>query len=722
MQFKPKYFCPLALLGLGLWGGTGWAHAAQAATPTTQVGTKQPDKEAVTMHQGTAPVTLDADGNLTIGAGTLTKGDGWCWQKYVDNVTNVVVEPGAKIVGEATEMFANLSHVNELNLRDLDVSQATSLARLFAHTDAGEIDVTGWQTGQVTDLAQAFSHHSNWGIKGLENWDTSQVTSLAETFYYYRTRQGMSLDVKNWNTSRVTNMVRTFMGILDVPDIRLDNWDARQVTRCEEFARFEELSEWLPRSFTFGPNMRFDGANGVPALSDSRGWTHRWRHVDPARSWGELKMPWDSGQTYSAKELQQLYTGKNTPNQVQTYYLDSLIPKISGHDGKVYDGRPAALNQAKYQLASLDLPPEVAFELEEGDLAFADGETPTEPGTYRVTLSPAGVERLLYHYDEDDYPGAEVNILLSQKYCGTYTITAKEAPAAVTGKVQVHHKSTTGKTLDHETLTGEVGSPYEAKIRQFDQHQFSRVEGSAQGKFGEAEQTVTYWYTPDDGTTGGQPAPGKPEPGQPAPDKPAPGKPAPGEPEPGKPEPGKPEPGKPEPGKPAPSKPAPGKPEPGQPAPEQLVPDKPAPGKPTPGHETQPDQNHRPNHDMPDQLKPQQPSTPTGPQLELGNGRPQGTLQLPGTAEAFHGDDLERPTATVTVLAGQPVPTTPAAVTLPGGLTGAITPAQPTSQSTASQNLPQTGERADQWWRLLGAVVLAGTLYLGRRWKVFSKK
>ena len=813
-RFKPGYLCPLALLGLGLWGGTAWTVPAQAASEQKAT-TQQRDGDVITMQQGTAKVTIDANGTMTIGAGTMTKGKGWCWQECPSEVQDVVAEPGAKVVGDASGMFESLENAGEFDLRHLDVSQVTSLARLFANTRTGEIDVTGWQTGRVTDLSQAFSNHGNWGLKGVDGWDTSQVTTLAETFYRYHARRGLTLDVKNWDTSRVTNMVRTFMGIEDIENIRLDNWDARKVTRCEEFARFEEYSDRVPRMFTFGPNMRFDGAHGVPTFSDSRGWTHRWRNVDLNHTWGALKMPWDSGKTYSARELQDLYTGANTPNRLQTYYLDSLIPKITGHDEKVYDGRPAKLDQSKYQLAALDLPPEYEFELEDGDLVFADGEAPTKPGTYLVTLSAEATNRLLYYYDEDDYPDTEVNVLLSQLHCGTYTITAKDAPTVTTGKVQVNHKSTTGKTLAQETLTGEVGSAYDAKPRKFDQHRFSRVQGEPQGKFAKTDQTVTYWYTPEDseeGTTGGQPTPGKPEPGKPGPDKPEPGKPEPGKPEPGKPEPGKPEPGKPEPGKPEPGKPEPGKPapgnpEPGKPEPGKPEPNKPEPGKPAPskpdkpnpgapgnGHETSPGTgaNHgnqsgnengsetgnqsgpqsgtgngsqpgnpspgkpgikpdldpanqqpgdqptnqpqppskpntpKPNPQPGNQVTsetPTQPHRPTAPAAGPLTGHTQDAPQLPGKPITAHTGDLEAPATTVAVPAGQPAPTTAATVTLTSGLTGATTvPTSPAHPASAQQALPQTSDQTRSWWHLLGAFLLAGTLYCGRRWKNFSKK
>ncbi|MFS8162272.1 MBG domain-containing protein [Lacticaseibacillus rhamnosus] len=64
---------------------------------------------------------------------------------------------------------------------------------------------------------------------------------------------------------------------------------------------------------------------------------------------------------------------------------------LSGLQKKTYDGQPGALNDDYYRLVLSD---GTEIQLQAGDLIFVDGQAPVNPGSYAVTLSTSGLQRI----------------------------------------------------------------------------------------------------------------------------------------------------------------------------------------------------------------------------------------------------------------------------------------------------------------------------------------
>ena len=90
-----------------------------------------------------------------------------------------------------------------------------------------EIDLSNFDTSQVTDMYGMFYGMSNLTTLNLSSFDTSKVTNMGSMFY------GMSrlaiLDLSNFNTSKVTNMSSMFFGIA-ITTLNLSSFDTSQVT------------------------------------------------------------------------------------------------------------------------------------------------------------------------------------------------------------------------------------------------------------------------------------------------------------------------------------------------------------------------------------------------------------------------------------------------------------------------------------------------------------
>lgn len=98
-----------------------------------------------------------------------------------------------------------IDHLKNENgdLTDIDVSEVDSFYGLFKRLaappirDIVEIDVTGWDTSNVTTMARMFfGCFKLEKIKGIEDWDVSNVESMRSMFYKC---EKLQIDISSWN-------------------------------------------------------------------------------------------------------------------------------------------------------------------------------------------------------------------------------------------------------------------------------------------------------------------------------------------------------------------------------------------------------------------------------------------------------------------------------------------------------------------------------------------
>ena len=77
-------------------------------------------------------------------------------------------------------------------------------------SDITEIDLSNFDTSNVTDMNNMFYNCSLLSSLNLSNFNTSKVTNMAYTFYNCTLLS--SLNLLNFNTSKVTNMNSMFYG------------------------------------------------------------------------------------------------------------------------------------------------------------------------------------------------------------------------------------------------------------------------------------------------------------------------------------------------------------------------------------------------------------------------------------------------------------------------------------------------------------------------------
>ena len=97
--------------------------------------------------------------------------------------------------------------------------------------DLKTIDLSNFDTSQVTSMVEAFYECNKLEEINLTNVDTSNVTDM--TLMFYNCKSLTSLDVSNFDTSKVTNMNGMFSMCSGLTSLDVSNFDTSNVTLFE---------------------------------------------------------------------------------------------------------------------------------------------------------------------------------------------------------------------------------------------------------------------------------------------------------------------------------------------------------------------------------------------------------------------------------------------------------------------------------------------------------
>lgn len=117
--------------------------------------------------------------------------------------------------------------IGDIYLEDIstwDVSNVTSMARMFVRTNDFHQDLSFWDTSNVTNMSEMFFNVQGFSAD-ISTWDTSNVKDMNKMF------AGASdayIDVSNWNTSNVENMNAMFEGFVNFNQNL--NWNTSNVS------------------------------------------------------------------------------------------------------------------------------------------------------------------------------------------------------------------------------------------------------------------------------------------------------------------------------------------------------------------------------------------------------------------------------------------------------------------------------------------------------------
>lgn len=126
-------------------------------------------------------------------------------------------------------MFQDCSKLTSLDLSEFNTSKVTDMSQLFdSCKKLTSLDVSNFNTSNVTDMSHMFSGCSKLTSLDLSNFDTSDVTKMNNMFY--NCSNLTSLDVSNFDTSKVTEMGHMFNGCSNLTSLDVSNFDTSDVT------------------------------------------------------------------------------------------------------------------------------------------------------------------------------------------------------------------------------------------------------------------------------------------------------------------------------------------------------------------------------------------------------------------------------------------------------------------------------------------------------------
>ena len=137
-------------------------------------------------------------------------------------------------MSSVTSLFIafNNSGLKQINVSNWDTSNVTNMSNTFSHCELlTSVDVSKWNTSKVTNMASMFSSCGTLRSIDVNKWNTSKVTNMASMFSSCGTLR--SIDVSKWNTSNVTDISGMFFGCGSLHSVDITGWDTSKVTSMD---------------------------------------------------------------------------------------------------------------------------------------------------------------------------------------------------------------------------------------------------------------------------------------------------------------------------------------------------------------------------------------------------------------------------------------------------------------------------------------------------------
>ena len=163
-------------------------------------------------------------------------------------------------------MFNQCSNLKWLDVSRWNTSNVTNMRCMFQNCSSLTwLEISNWNTSSVTDMSYLFNECSSLTWLEISNWNTSSVTDMS--YLFNECSSLMSLEISNWNTSSVTNMSSMFSGCISLENLDIGNWNTSSVTgmnslfsKCNNLKSLD-LSKWDTSSVTNMATMFYDCSN-----------------------------------------------------------------------------------------------------------------------------------------------------------------------------------------------------------------------------------------------------------------------------------------------------------------------------------------------------------------------------------------------------------------------------------------------------------------------------
>ena len=167
----------------------------------------------------------------------------------------------ASNVTDLSRMFFSCSKLASLDLSNWKTPNVTDLSYMFYYCDGlTNLDISNWKTPNATNMS-----HMLYNCKGLTKLDASSfdTSNAADTSYMFYSCSGLtSLDLSNWKTPNATDLSRIFNGCSGLTSLDISNFDTSNVTSmsymfygCSGLTTIYAGENWSTDKVTKSSNM-----------------------------------------------------------------------------------------------------------------------------------------------------------------------------------------------------------------------------------------------------------------------------------------------------------------------------------------------------------------------------------------------------------------------------------------------------------------------------------
>lgn len=188
----------------------------------------------IEINEGHVEWVLDKAGKLTVtGEGDCIDPSGddesnyllYPWYQYKDRIKSA--EVSVKKMTTTVNMFYDCNKMEEIDFTGSDTSQVTNMHGMFMRCEnLEEINFASFSTEQVEDISDMFYECANLKSIDLAKFNTQNVTNMRWVFRACSTLK--SLDLNNFNTSNVKNMQGLFEGCSGLTSLDLSNFNTEK--------------------------------------------------------------------------------------------------------------------------------------------------------------------------------------------------------------------------------------------------------------------------------------------------------------------------------------------------------------------------------------------------------------------------------------------------------------------------------------------------------------
>ena len=147
-----------------------------------------------------------------------------CWYKFIKKIPKL----NLNITNNCANMFYYCK-AEEIDVSEFNTSNVTNMYQMFYNCSSlTSLDLKNFDTSKVQSMYNMFNGCSSLTSLDLSSFNTSNVTTM--TYMFNGCSSLTSLDISSFNTSSVTNMSNMFNGCSKLTNLDLSNFNTSKVT------------------------------------------------------------------------------------------------------------------------------------------------------------------------------------------------------------------------------------------------------------------------------------------------------------------------------------------------------------------------------------------------------------------------------------------------------------------------------------------------------------